>query len=234
MSFNWLFLVVLVVILLFAFAGYKRGLIKVAYSLFSLVLTIALSLAITPFIEDFLLEKTALYDTVKEGFLNGLEQTADLPDPTQLQDTAEQVKALESYHLPSFVNNEVVDNMKKQVEILDFPDYLASYIAQLAVSAAAFLIGCILIKILVKIIFDTLDLIVKLPVLNAFNHSGGLILGFVQGLLIIWIFFVIITLLGGNSFGNDCMRMIKESVLLDWIYRNNIVMIVLSSFLNVA
>ena len=51
---------------------------------------------------------------------------------------------------------------------------------------------------------------------------GGLVVGLLEGLLVIWILFFVIALCQGSQWGNQMMQEIQENPLLQWLYQNNI------------
>jgi len=69
-----------------------------------------------------------------------------------------------------------------------------------------------------------LDLISKLPLLNGVNKTAGLLAGLLHGLVIVWVFFLIITVFGGTKIGQQALEMIGESEILSFIYNNNLLL----------
>ena len=85
-------------------------------------------------------------------------------------------------------------------------------------STAAFLIA----SIGVAILCFTLDIISKLPVLHQINTLSGALVGALEGLVLVWIGFIIFTMLGSTAFGQEALGLITESELLSYLYNNNI------------
>lgn len=101
------------------------------------------------------------------------------------------------------------------------------YVAQGLLRAAAFLITLILVGILVQGAAFSLGVAAKLPVLNGINKVAGLILGFAEGILWIWVFFFVITLLSATEWGGRLLLMVADSELLSWLYRENLLFVFL-------
>lgn len=87
--------------------------------------------------------------------------------------------------------------------------------------ALAFLTTLILVGVLVKGVVFALDIVAKLPILNGLNRLAGTILGFAEGMLLIWIFFLAVSVFAATQWGGTLMEMISKSALLTWIYENN-------------
>ena len=68
---TWLGVVVLVLLLLTAVKGYKRGFVREIVAFFFVFLAIAVSWAINPYVNEFLMENTPVYEKIQkscEGF----------------------------------------------------------------------------------------------------------------------------------------------------------------------
>lgn len=94
----------------------------------------------------------------------------------------------------------------------------------------AFLVTFILVWILVRALMAAVDLIGELPILGFFNHLGGAVVGAAAALVIVWLLFLIITLLYNNAIGQSCFEMIEKSSILTFLYDNNILITKLLSF----
>ena len=60
-----------------------------------------------------------------------------------------------------------------------------------------------------------------MPVLRLVDRIGGLGVGAVKGVAIIWILFLLVTLLSGTAFGSYLYGQIEQDVLAKTVYENN-------------
>ena len=81
----------------------------------------------------------------------------------------------------------------------------------------------IIISILLGVLIHLLDIIARLPGINSINHVGGLIVGALEGLVIVWILFFVITLCQSSDWGGAMMQEIQENPLLKLLYENNVI-----------
>lgn len=95
-------------------------------------------------------------------------------------------------------------------------------IADMAVQRIAWVISFVLISILLGVLVHVLDIIAKLPGIDSINHIGGLAVGLLEGLLIVWILFFVITLCQGSHWGSQMMKEIHGNPLLKWLYESNV------------
>ena len=66
---NWLLVVVLVILAGHTIKGYRRGLLRVLFSVASLLITVLFVAWATPYVSNFLKENTKIYQKV-ESFFN--------------------------------------------------------------------------------------------------------------------------------------------------------------------
>ena len=72
--------------------------------------------------------------------------------------------------------------------------------------------------LIIKVILYAVDILTGLPVINFVNAVGGMLLGIVQALLWIWIFFIVITVLCNTLPGQIVMEQIDSSEILKTLY----------------
>lgn len=89
--------------------------------------------------------------------------------------------------------------------------------------AICFIVVFLMVYIACIVVMISLNLLASLPVLSTLNRIGGAVLGAVLGLLCVWIFMAVITVLAENGTGVQILEMIKESELLMGLYENNFI-----------
>ena len=81
---------------------------------------------------------------------------------------------------------------------------MATSISRLVLNVLSFLVTFLLAIIIVKALMFAVNIIGELPVLGLINHIAGGALGLVLGLVVIWLGFLIITLLYSTAVGSAC------------------------------
>ena len=145
-----------------------------------------------------------------------------------------QIQKIEQAELPQFVKDRLLENnnsiIYEELGVKTFPEYAASYISRMILNVVSFLVTFILVWILVKALMAAVDLLGELPVLGFVNHLGGAVIGAGAALLIVWLLFLIITLLYSNQVGQACFEMIEQSSILTFLYDSNVLITKLLSF----
>ncbi|MBQ4284053.1 MAG: CvpA family protein [Lachnospira sp.] len=94
-------------------------------------------------------------------------------------------------------------------------------LADIVLNAIVHIVVFILVFIGVRIIVSFTGLVSKLPVIKQANKLGGLALGLVEGLIAVWVLFVIITAAGSTSWAADALADIGSNGFLSFLYDLN-------------
>ena len=100
--------------------------------------------------------------------------------------------------------------------------YICELLTNIILNALGFFITFIVAAVGIAVLCFVLDLLSKLPVLHQINTVAGVAMGALEGLVILWIVFIVITMLSSTGFGQACMTMISESKILSFLYDSNI------------
>ena len=97
---------------------------------------------------------------------------------------------------------------------------MAHFIVNGIASFIALVLGLILLFVLARV----LNIVSKIPVIKEVNHFLGIISGLVLALVLVWLFFYFVTVLCASPFGLMMMDYIRQSVVLTWLYENNMLL----------
>jgi uncharacterized membrane protein required for colicin V production len=78
------------------------------------------------------------------------------------------------------------------------------------------------VQILLRILLAALDILSHIPVIGGLNRLLGLLLGLLQALFFIWIFFLVLSMATATDWGLQLMSMVQESSLLSYLYNSNL------------
>lgn len=220
-------LFILVVLLIFAFVGSKRGLIDTALTFFSSLGALILSFIIYPVI-NVILKMTPLYLHINE-WINNRISAINFGTGVQAQGHA----IIENITwLPEFMGEALVRNNNTEVyKVLgaqNVVDYVSISITNIVISMLAVLITWFILKcVLVGSLRMVGNMVAKLPVISSFNHLGGFCIGLIKGLLTFWIVTLIIPCIIAIPAYQDFETYIQTSILFKWLYENNLVVLAL-------
>ncbi len=219
---NWLLVVVLIILVGNAIIGMRVGFIKTVFSLISLILALVLTLWISPMVKNYM--------NGNEKFYNGIATKVEklLPFGEEEIVEEEQSEAIEGLSVPKSIKEGLLKNNTaesyKDMAINSFKQYVSRYLTGVIINSLSFIVTFIAILIILWVIFMALDLISKLPLLNQVNKTAGLLAGLVHGLIMVWLFFILLNIFGSTVFGQSVLKLVGENEVLSIIYNNNILL----------
>ena len=236
----WLTLLVSIYILGMVLYGHYRGFIKRAVSVFALIASLVIVRIGMPYVTNLLKEETAIRQMVQAQVLSlsGFEDASGMESTGGAMPAAQRA-IIEQLDLPETLKQSLIENNNSEVyEMLGvqaFSDYIADYLSNLLFSVIAFLVLFLFSYIIIRLLFNWVDIISKLPVLSGINQIAGAILGAIESLAVLWLIALLISVFSSTPFGSLAVREIESSIMVNFLYRNNpfqwIIMGILSSML---
>lgn len=227
---NWLFYVLLIFVAACMVMGARRGFFRTAVSMVFMILVLLVTSWINPYVGKFLRENTPIYETIQSQSQKVISNYIEKEDEESKVDipVIRQVALLEDAPLPKALRQHLLQNNNAEIYKLlgvnKFVDYMASYVAYGITNGIGFLLSYALATIIIKIILYVIDILTAIPGISFINTVGGLLLGAVQGILWIWIFFVIVTVLCNTPVGQVLMKAIEENLILSYLYDKNLLL----------
>lgn len=211
-------IIILLLIGLFVFFGYKNGLAKCLLKLCTTIIAIVLALILYRPLVNFVVNHTTIDENIQLSLerimKNGIENNSS--DNTQIvKEDSGIPKPIVEYLNNNFKST--VDEKKEEAVV-----NVARGAALLIVDIACVLVIFVAIKVLLQILAIVLDLVTKIPLIKQFNEAGGLIFGFLQGILIVLIIMTLISILSPLTGSYFLSGLIQESKIGGFLYNSNI------------
>lgn len=219
MKLTWFGIVILLMLILFIWMGYRRGFIREIVSFFFVFLSLSLAWAINPYINDFLISETPVYSTIQETCTDFVQkQSSDLEN--EMESSSQFIDGL---NLPEILRKNIEKNNNTEnyaeLSVNTLTEYVSGYLARTIVNGLSYVLAYILATIGIRIVVYILNLIAGLPILKTANKLTGGLVGFVKGLVFIWILFLILTVLCSTEIGKTSLELIEKDSLLSVIYQ---------------
>ncbi len=228
---NVLTLIVFLILFVFGLRGYINGFAKSVVSATALIFTVGLAIYLTPHISNSLENSTSSYEMI----MKHCEQAFNV-------DMKEDIAMNRADDTLKEIHNEMIDQLKlpgivkeglkkynnastyKRLGIKNFNEYVPRFVADIVIKASVFFISWLLAAIVLYVIIRVGKLTYELPAIKGFNRILGVVLGIMQGLIFIWIMFLVITMMGNLSVGASLLKKISESKFLEFLYDTNLVL----------
>ncbi|MCI8391710.1 MAG: CvpA family protein [Roseburia sp.] len=231
---NWVLIVVLLVFAGCICMGYRRGFLRLAYSLVSWILMFMIVSWATPYISRYIFEHTSIYEQVAAHCEEVIHQTAEERAGEQADSQEQKLQDL-GIQMPDNVMEDIVERVTRTadqfMEESGIYTQLAREIAVFVTQGIAFLAALVIAWLMISIISHLLGIVSRIPVLKGINRFLGLFAGGVYGLLMVWVAFAVIAVCGAGSVGQTAGALIRESRLLAFLYDNNPILFLLMRYL---
>lgn len=185
-------IILIAIVLLSAFLGYKKGLVKLGAKLFAGIIAIILTIIIYKPVSGMIIKNTNIDDKIKNTIIQNATNVID--EKTQIKNDI--TNQLENNILP-----EQAENIAKNV-----------------VYAITAVVLFIVVKIVLSIVISLMDSIANLPLLKQFNEVGGIAYGIVRGVLIAGICILLMGAYAKINPENGLSKEIKNTHLTKAIY----------------
>lgn len=219
MKITWLGVVVFAVLLLFMSTGYRRGFIKEIVSFFFVFLSLSLAWAINPYINNFLVQKTPIYSTIRENCNNFVNAEDAEPE----YETEAPGNFIDRLDLPDILRENLQKNNNAEtyteLSVNTLTEYVSGYLAETIINGLSYVLAYVISAVMIRLIVCVLNLIAGLPVLKTANKLTGGAVGFFKGLVIVWIAFLILTVLCSTQIGKNALELIEKDTLLSTLYQ---------------
>lgn len=138
----------------------------------------------------------------------------------------EQTELIEHLPIPEALRDLLLDYNNdegyRSLGVTDFADYLVHFLATVILNVIAFVAAVILVQILLHLVIGALDILARIPLIGGLNRLLGLILGLVQALFFLWLFFLILSMTSATQWGLQLMDMVQSSQALSALYDSNL------------
>lgn len=196
-------IILVLIVALSAFLGYKKGLVELGAKLFAGIIAIVITLIIYKPVGNIIIKNTSIDEkienTILEKTTNVIDENSKISDNKYIQDAS--------------------DNAVSQVKEEVLPEQ-ARNIAVNIVYVATALILFIISKIVLSIVISLANAVASLPILKQFNEIGGLLYGLVRGTIISFVLILVIGTVAKLNPNGSLSKNVESTYLLKEVYDN--------------
>ena len=187
-------IILIAIIVLSAFLGYKKGLVKLGAKLFAGIIAIIITIIMYKPVSGMIINNTTIDDKKEYAIIQNSTNFINENDKMQNGITE---------HVEKNVLPEQAENLSKNVVYV-----ITSLVLFFAV------------KIILSFIISLMDFVANLPILKQFNEIGGIIYGIVRGTLIVCVCVLLIGVYTKMKPESTLNNNIQNSYLTKIIYKN--------------
>ena len=196
-------IILVLIVALSAFLGYKKGLVELGAKLFAGIIAIVITLIIYKPVGNIVIKNTSIDEkienTILEKTTNVIDENSKISDNKYIQDASD----------------DAVSQVKEEV----LPEQ-ARNIAVNIVYVATALILFIVSKIVLSIVISLANAVASLPILKQFNEIGGILYGLVRGAIISLVLILVIGTIAKLNPNGSLGKNVESTYLLKEVYNN--------------
>ena len=192
-------IIILAIIALSIFLGYRKGLVELAIKLCAFLIAIVITFILYQPISNLVINTTSIDETIENAIL---EKANDVMEGEEGDD-------------------ELSEEIKQEATQGLLPE-AARELAINIVRGGVIILLYILIRIVLRFVTALANLVAKLPILKQFNKAGGAIYGALRGIVLIYVCLLIIGIFGQINPENTVHKNIQNSYLGKAMYENNV------------
>ncbi|MCL2674576.1 MAG: CvpA family protein [Defluviitaleaceae bacterium] len=214
-------IIVVAVLCVFIYSGYRKGLLRMIFGLFSVFFAIALANVFYGVVSSAL-RQTPMFPWLQEQVTNALGLSELIS--ANINDVIAQADIIEGLQLPRFViallhanNNPEVFNM---LGITFIEEYIASFVALIIINIISAVIVFLLVLTVLKIVSKSLRMFNHIPIIGGLNRLGGAACGAAFAMLAIWSVLAVVWFMETG----EAHAVIYETMLTRFFYENNLIL----------
>jgi len=219
-----------IILVVSVIVGYQKGFLKLALSLGVTLAGIMIVFAISPHVSAWIQQSTPLVESVQKKVGGMLFPEGESEEEHQVVEMSreQQISVIEKGDIPEFLQDRLLSNNNKEVYetlgVTTFAEYIVTYIAKILADIIAFLVTLIAVLIIIRVLMGMAGILNKVPVVGGINKLAGGIAGVGVGIVIVWIMFIVVTMLYNTTIGKMCLENIAADPTLTKLYNSNILM----------
>ena len=208
-------IVIVAIIALCLFLGYRRGLTGSLLKILSFVLAIVIAFILFKPVSNLVINHTNWDDSLKTSIEQFITEKTSTPE--------------EKSSLPQVIVDYIDETMAQSVnEAKEVAiENTAQSVTNLIVNAGVWIAVFIIARILLIFIKFITALIAKLPVIKLFDKLGGILYGILEAFVILYVLLAIISFIAPMINNAEFIDALNKSFIGSMLYNNNILLKIL-------
>ncbi len=208
-------IVIVAIIALCIFFGYKRGLTGSLLKILSFVLAIVIAFILFKPVSNLVINHTNWDDSLKESIKGFITEKTTTPES---ESDLPQV-------IVDYIDETMAESVNEAKEVAI--ENTAQSVTNLIINAGVWIAVFIIARILLIFIKFITALIAKLPVIKQCDKLGGIIYGILEAFIILYVLLAIISFIAPTLNNTEFIEAINKSFIGNMLYNNNLLLKIL-------
>lgn len=197
------------------FVGYKKGLVKVAFKVFSFLVSLCISLILFFPISNYVVKNYNFDENIQKIIISNLEKEEN----NEKENNTEEISILK------YISKNIEDTKNKAKN--EMIEIVAKEVSIKIVNISVIVMIYIITRIILIFAKGIAEAIANLPILKQCNEIGGALYGLLKALLIIYVILALIMLISSVLDLRAVVELITNSKITSILYNNNIIIKIL-------
>ena len=198
---------VILILVIFALIGWRKGVIRLVLSLVSMIITIMAAVVIAPLATTAIKNNTNIDENIAQSIYTVLYENKEVDE--YFEDKQVLTGGIDISQVESHIQT-VTDVVAEVGDKINLPESLTEALKAMVV-----------VSIVLRVVVAATGLIRRLPVIKQADKLGGLIVGLVEGIAVVWIFFTVVTAISGTQAASNILVQIHGNAILEALYNCN-------------
>ncbi len=173
-----------------------------------------------------------VFDGYRKGFVKkGVSLASMILTMVVVYIAAPYVAEFFQHILPSTFTLENVLNTDSEIYRLlilsGLGDDAENFMYVLASRVLSVVVTYVVVRILLRTLLLSLEILTKVPGLSLLNRVFGAIFGLLEQLLLLWLFLLVVAIFSASSWGSFLHAQIQGCVYLSYLYENNLLLLII-------
>lgn len=205
----------LIIIACFVWRGYKKGLVGLIYGILAVLLSIIISFVLYIPISNFIIKNTVLDDNIEKIIEMRVSNKESNEEITK--DDMNNASTI----LVNYANKYINEAKNEGIHIMSVN------ISESIVRAMVWVVLYILSRIILVVLKNVLKILTDLPIIKQCNKIGGIFIGTLKGLIILYVILAIISLIAPLNINEKLITGINQSLITNYMYNNNLLLMLI-------
>ena len=211
-------IVIIAIMALSIFLGYRKGLVKIAVKLCAFLIAIIISIVFYKPVSNIIINNTQLDEKIESKIIENGSIKVKEEEETARDEKEEQANDNFLENVQGYVDETITETQNELVR--KAAKEISGRLINIIVIVGLFIITRLILILLVLIS----DVITNIPIIKQFNKLGGILYGIIRGLLLIYSILAIVFLVVSISGNSNIIQIIESSMLTKFMYESNILL----------
>lgn len=210
-------IIIIVLIILSTFLGYKKGLVGVAFKILSFILALLITLILFKPVSNYIINNTKIDETIQSAIIEKLSGSK-INDEGKIDKENAQIPEV----MIDYINKSIDDTLNQTKDSIT--TQIAINLTQSSINIITMVALFIVTRLILFVISLVLNAMTELPIIKQVDEIGGTIYGILRAIVLIYVIFAILTFVLPMIQNDNIINTINNSIIASFMYNNNIIL----------